>query len=167
MLHEKGFLVQRQGQNKRYFTVLVMLFALLGTANALTPLPDSSPGFFSGEWAGTGEQGTYCYLNLSADGWGWVLIDGGTGDWLGARMQWRNRQQSLQVEKIIPLTTSTQQRIMPLAKFVLRSGFNQSLSLTWNTLSSGCQLQKIGTTEHHLDRARRVIDELQPGEGKR
>ena len=71
----------------RYFAGLVMVFTLWGTAHALTPLPDTSPSFFSGEWAGAGEQGTYCYLNLSADGWGWVLIDGGAGDWLGARMQ--------------------------------------------------------------------------------
>ena len=150
----------------RYFIYLVIIFSWLGTANALTPLPDSSPGFFAGEWAGTGEQGAYCYLNLGADGWGWVLIDGGTGDWLGARMQWRNLQQALQVEKIIPLPASTQRRIMPLAKFVLRSGFNQSLSLTWNAQSSGCQLQKIRTTAAHLNRARSLIEGLSQGESK-
>ncbi|AGX88472.1 hypothetical protein Cenrod_2414 [Candidatus Symbiobacter mobilis CR] len=137
-----------------------MFFAWLVTADALTPLPDNSPSFFSGEWAGTGEQGTYCYLNLSADGWGWVLIDGGAGDWLGARMQWRNRQQALQVEKIIPLPTSTQLRVMPLGKFVLGSGFNQSLMLTWNEQSGGCQLQKIETTARHLIRARSAIESL-------
>ncbi len=151
----------------RYFMVAITIFAWLGAANALTPRPDSSPGFFAGEWVGTGEQGTSCYLNLSADGWGVVLIDGGTGDWLGARMQWRNQQQSLLLEKVIPLTASTQRRIIPLAKFALRSGFNQSLSLTWDRLPSGCQLQKIGEMEHHLDRARRVSDELQLKEGKR
>ena len=150
----------------RYFIGLIMLFALLGTANALTPLLDNSPSFFSGEWAGTGEQGTYCYLNLSADGWGWVLIDGGAGDWLGARMQWRNQQQALQVVKIIPLPFSSQRRIMPLAKFVLRSGFNQSLSLTWNAQLSGCQLQKIETMAHHRNRARSIIDGLPQGESK-
>ncbi len=151
----------------RSFLGLVITFAWLGTAHALTPLPDRSPGFFAGEWAGTGGQGAYCYLNLSADGLGWVLVDGGAGDVLGARIRWSNRHQSLQVEKIIPLTASAQWRIMPLEKFVLRSGFNQSLSLTWNTVPSGCQLQKIGTTEHHLDRARRVVDRLQLGNGKR
>ena len=150
----------------RYFIYLVIIFSWLGTANALTPLPDSSPGFFAGEWAGTGEQGAYCYLNLGADGWGWVLIDGGTGDWLGARMQWRNLQQALQVEKIIPLPASTQRRIMPLAKFVLRSGFNQSLSLTWSAQSSDCQLQKIRTTADHLNRARSLIEGLSQGESK-
>jgi len=147
----------------RYFIGLVILFAWFETANALTPLPDSSPSFFSGEWAGTGEHGTYCYLNLSADGWGWVLIDGGSGDWLGARMQWRNRQQALQIEKIIPLQVSIQLRVMPLEKFVLSSGFNQTLRLTWNEKSGCCHLQKIGTTAQHLMRARRTIDGLQSG----
>jgi hypothetical protein len=148
----------------RYFIGLVLLFACLGTANALTPLLDSSPSFFSGEWAGTGEQGTYCYLNLSADGWGWVLIDGGAGDWLGARLQWRNLQQALQVEKIIPLPASTERRIIPLAKFVFRSGFNQTLILTWNARSTGCQLQKIETMARHLNRARSIIDGMPQGE---
>jgi hypothetical protein len=157
---------QRQGQRIRYFIGLVMFIAWLGTANALTPLHDSSPSFFSGEWAGTGQQGTYCYLNLSADGWGWVLIDGGAGDWLGARLQWRNLQQALQVEKIIPLPASTERRIMPLAKFALRSGFNQSLRLTWNAQSTGCQLQKMETMAHHLNRARSIIDGLPQGESK-
>ena len=151
----------------RYFIGLVLFFAWLGSASALTPPPDNSPSFFSGEWAGTGEQGSYCYLNLGADGWGLVLIDRGAGDWLGARMQWRNRQQTLQVEKIIPLPVSTQRRVMPLETFVLRSGFNQSLSLTWNAQSSGCQLQKIETTARHLDRARNAIGGLLQGESKR
>lgn len=144
----------------RYFIALVLLFACLRSADALTPWPDSSPSFFSGEWAGAGEQGAYCYLNLSADGWGWVLIDGGSGDWLGARMQWRNLKQTLQLERIIPLPTSTQRRIMPLTKFVLRSGFNQSLSLKWNAQSSACQLQKIDTTRSHLNRARSTLNGL-------
>jgi hypothetical protein len=151
----------------RYIIRFTMIFALLGTANALTPLPDSSPGFFAGEWAGTGERGAYCYLNLGADGSGSVLIDGGSGDWLGARIQWRNVKQSLQIEKIIPLPASAQQRIMPLADFVLSSKFNQSLSLTWNKQSTGCQLQKIETLAHHLDRARFAINGLPQGESKR
>jgi hypothetical protein len=151
----------------RYIIRLTMIFALLGTANALTPLLDSSPGFFAGEWAGTGERGAYCYLNLGADGSGSVLIDSGSGDWLGARIQWRNVKQSLQVEKIIPLPASAQQRILPLANFVLNSGFNQSLSLTWNEQPTGCQLQKIETVAHHLDRARFAINGLPQGESKR
>lgn len=150
----------------RYFIGLVLVFVWLETAHALTPLPDTSPGFFSGEWAGAGHHGAYCYLNLSADGWGWVLIDGGTGDWLGARMQWRNQQQALQVEKIIPLPASPQLRVLPLDKFVFSSGFNQSLKLTWNDPSGGCHLQKTDTTARHLLGARQTLESLRPGASK-
>lgn len=150
----------------RYFIGLALVCVWLGTAKALTPLPDTSPGFFAGEWAGTGPHGAYCYLNLSADGWGWVLIDGGTGDWLGARMQWRNQQQSLQVEHIIPLQASAQLRIVPLEKFVLSSGLNQSLNLTWNEPSGGCHLQKIDTAARHLLGARKTLESVRPGASK-
>lgn len=148
----------------RYFISFILLFSCLGSVNALTPVPDSSPSFFSGEWAGAGEQGAYCYLNLSADGWGWVLIDGGGGDWLGAQVQWHNSRQSLQVEKIIPLATSSQRRIMPLATFILRSGFNHSLHLTWNKQLTGCEMQKVKTMKNNLNRARNSINGLLQGE---
>ena len=150
----------------RYFIGLSLVCVWLGFAEALTPLPDTSPGFFSGEWAGNGQQGAYCYLNLSADGWGWVLIDGGTGDWLGARMQWRNQQQSLQVEQVIPLQASAQLRVLPLEKFVLSSGLNQSLKLTWNELSGSCHLQKLDATARHLLGARKTLERLMPGASK-
>ena len=148
----------------RNFIRLALLLACLGTANALTPPLDNSPGFFAGEWAGNGEQGGYCYLKLSADGRGWVLIDGGAGDWQGARIQWRNRQQALQVEKIIPLAASAQLRIMPLERFALGTGFNQSLRLNWNEQSGVCQMQKIETTARNLFRARGAIEALPQGE---
>lgn len=151
----------------RYFIGSTLFFVWLGSAIALSPPPDNSPSLFAGEWAGTGERGGYCYLNLGADSRGVVLIDGGTGDWLGAQMQWRNRQQTLQVEKVTPLPVSTQRRVMPLETFVLRGGFNQSLSLTWNAQSSGCQLQKIETMARHLDRARNAIEGLLQAENKR
>jgi hypothetical protein len=149
-----------KGKTMRYLIRTVLLFACLGTAHALTPPPDNSPGLFAGEWAGNGEHGGYCYLKLGADGSGWVLIDGGAGDWLGARMQWHNQRQALQVDKIIPLVASARLRVMPLEKFLLGSGFNQSLKLTWNEQSAGCQLQKVDTTARHLDRARNAIEGL-------
>ncbi len=158
---------RRQAQNMRYFMGLVLFIFGLGSAGALTPPMDNSPSFFSGEWAGTGEQGSYCYLNLGADGWGWVLINGGAGDWLGARVQWRNRHQTLLIEKVIPLPFSSQRRVMPLKTFELRSGFNRSLSLTWNAKAPGCQLQEIETTAHHLNRARNAIEGFPPSEGTR
>jgi len=144
----------------RPFIMLALLFSWSWTASALTPLLDSSPGFFAGEWAGHAEQGGYCYLNLNADGTGLTLIDGGTGDWLGARMQWRNQQQSLLVESITSMPVSAQQRIMPLDTFVLRTGFNQSLNLSWSPLTSACQLQKLESTARHLERARSAMHGL-------
>jgi len=151
----------------RYFLPLAILMAWTGIASALSPPPDNSPGIFSGEWAGTGEHGSYCYLNLNDDGWGWVLIDSGAGDWLGARVQWHNRQQALEVEKIIPLPASTQLRVMPLGTFVLSGGFNQSLRLIWNEQSGGCHLQKVEATARHLVRARSAIEGLLPRESVR
>ncbi|RFC37053.1 MAG: hypothetical protein DID92_2727743361 [Candidatus Nitrotoga sp. SPKER] len=158
---------RRQAHNMHYSTGLILFVFGLGSASALTPPLDNFPSFFAGEWAGTGEKGSYCYLNLGVDGWGLVLIDGGVGDWLGARMQWRNLHQTLQVEKVVPLAISIQQRIMPLKTFLLRSEFNQSLSLTWNAEASGCQLQKIETTAHQLNRARNTIEGLLDKKDKR
>jgi hypothetical protein len=150
----------------RYLTGF-LLAAFLNTANALTPPLDGSPGFFAGEWTGTGREGAYCYLRLGPDGWGWVLVDAGSGDWQGARIRWRNRQQSLEVEKILPLPASAELRVMPLAQFVLTSGFNQSLTLTWTQQHDGCQLQKTATTAAHLLQARKALQGLRQGDATR
>ena len=146
----------------RYGVGLIMAFALLGSASALTPLLDSSPLYFSGEWAGTGAKGAYCYLSLGSDGRGLVLIDAGTGDWLGARIHWRNERQVLIVEKSISLSLAPQLRILPLHIFALSTEFNQSLALNWDKRADGCHLQKIETTKHHLTQARTIIDQLPP-----
>ncbi len=151
----------------RHFTRLVLIFASFGSASALTPLPDQSAALFSGEWAGSGERGSYCYVKLEPDGRGLVLVDGGAGDWLGARVQWRNQQQALRVDKIIPLAVSTQQRLMPLENFTFSSGFNQSLSLSWSTQFGACQLQRTEAAARQLARARAAIDALATGQGKR
>lgn len=143
-----------------HFMRLVLLFASVGSASALTPLPDKSAALFAGEWAGGGERGSYCYVKLDADGQGLVLVDGGAGDWLGARIQWRNQQQNLQVDKVIPLAASARQRIGPLEKFVFSAGFNQSLSLSWSAQSRACQLQRTEAAARHLARARATIDAL-------
>jgi hypothetical protein len=151
-----------KGQRMRYLISFVLIFTCVEAANALTPLPDGSSGFFSGEWAGTGAQGMYCFLNMNTDGHGLVMIDNGSGDWLGARITWRNRQQSLEIEKIIPLPMSSQLRIMPLERFTINTEFNQTLKLNWSNHSDACYLQKTGTAANHLNRARKLIDKLQP-----
>ena len=144
----------------RYLVIIAATLALIKTACALTPLPDESLGVFAGEWAGAGEQGAYCYLNLDARGRGWVLIDGGAGDWLGARIHWRNQHQSLQIEKITPLRTSPELRVMSLSSFSLVNGINQSLRLAWGHGSSGCQLQKTAVSADHLVQARDTLERL-------
>lgn len=145
--------------------VFVVLFICVETVNALTPLPDSSPGFFAGEWSGIGGQGSYCYLNMKVDGRGVVLIDNGSGDWLGAQIQWRNRKQAVDVEKITSLPSSSQLRIMPLERFTLSTEFNQSLKLTLNGQSDGCYLQKIDTTANHLAKARNIANKIPHSRG--
>lgn len=144
------------------------LFLLNGgirSAEAQSPPPDTSAAFFTGEWIGTGEHGTYCYVKLNVAGSGWVLLDAGAGDWNGAGFQWRNQRQSLQITQIAPLRRSPQYRLMPLASFQLRSEFNQTLHLTWATSTGSCHLQKIETMTRHLDRARGAIGTLPPREG--
>jgi hypothetical protein len=141
---------------------ILLGFAWAGIATALSPPLDSSLDFFAGEWAGTGAQGSYCYLDLRADGWGWLLVDGGGGDWLGARIQWHNRQQSLQVDKIAQIQNSIELRVMQLKQFVLVSEFNQSLRLTWKESPAGCELQLVAPTAAHLSRARETVKSLRP-----
>lgn len=138
----------------------------MGIVSAQSPPPNTSPSAFAGEWAGAGEQGSYCYVTLTTDGWGRVLVDGGSGDWLSARIQWRNRQQTLVVDRIMPSAFSPQLRVMPLDQIVLRSGFNQSMTLSWSDRIAACQLQRIEKTAGQLDRARSATTALQAGEVK-
>lgn len=157
----------RRAPNKCPGIGLVLLLAGLATAVAASPPIDNSRGYFAGEWAGTGAQGMYCYLNLGTDGSGWVLVDGGSGDWQGAVIQWRNQGQSLQIDKTTPLAFSTRLRLMPLQKFAIGGGFNQSLQLTVNSQTGACHLQKIATTANHLLRAREAIEGLRLPASKR
>lgn len=151
----------------RHLMQCALLLLWWGAANALTPPLDNSPGSFSGEWAGAGEQGSYCYVKLNPDGSGWVLVDGGAGDWQGARMRWRNRHQAVQVETIVALTSFPQMRILPLGKFSLGGGFNRSLTLAWSEQSGACQLQKIDDIARRLGAARAAIEALSSGQSPR
>ncbi len=144
----------------------LMAMTWLGVAQAQSPPLDHSPGLFTGEWVGAGERGSYCYLNLNADGWGWVLVDAGTGDWLGARLQWRNRRQALEISSVIPLQAPIQWRVYPLQSLAFDAGFNASLRLTWSDQVAACQLKRVSVMAQHLERARRTIEALQPQAGR-
>jgi len=49
---------------------LGIFLALLGSVGAssglaLTPLPDNSPAFFSGDWIGTATQDLFCLIRMT------------------------------------------------------------------------------------------------------
>ncbi len=147
------------------------LFALLascvGTARAQSPPPDASPRFFAGEWTGTGDQGAFCYIKFELDGTARVLVDAGSGDWLGARIHWRNQQQSLQVTSTAPMRSSPRLRVMPLPALTLTSRFNASLQLRWNARTPPCMLQRADDAARKLQGARAVSDAAPPAEDSR
>lgn len=151
----------------RYCLNFVLLLACLGSVGARTPPLDTSPGFFTGEWSGAGGQGSFCYLQLNADGGGWVLVDGGSGDWQSAKILWRNRRQVIQVDAVLPVPAAPRLRILPLEHVGLSSGFNQSLTLAWNPLYTPCELLKIETTARQLKRSRSALESLLQSESPR
>jgi hypothetical protein len=145
----------------RFLLRCLLMLGCMGATHALTPLPDKSPRLFAGEWAGTGALGSYCYVQLRADGGGDVLVDAGSGDWLGARIRWRNHQQTLQVEQVLAAKFSAALRVTPLNSLTLRSEFNQSLRLIWNDPKGGCHLQRIELSAQRLSQARSTAAQLQ------
>jgi len=149
----------------RYTVSVILLLSVLASAQALSPPPDNSPALFAGEWAGTGQFGSYCYMHLAADHQGVLLIDAGAGDWLGARLQWRNAQQNLVVESLVPLPFVPELRVLPLTQAVIRTGVNLSLNLSWDGSPEACNLQRAETLAGRLDRARETITRVPVGEG--
>lgn len=162
MLRNKA--VQRR--NMGFWRVLAMTLVCIGNAAAQSPPLDRSSALYAGEWAGIGEYGAHCYLKLELNGRGWVLIDAGAGDLLGAQLRWRNHRQRLQIDEIIPVATSPHLRTMPLAKLNLVSGFSRSLRLDWNAPSGTCQMQRTTVSAFQLTQARDVLEKLQSGGGK-
>jgi hypothetical protein len=153
------------GRSHRWLLRWAILLGGIGSAHAQSPPPDGSVAAFAGEWIGTGEQGSFCFVKLVADGSGQVMIDGGSGDWLAARIRWRNEQQALRVDQVVPAPASVQKRIMPLQRLALHSGFNQSLVLTWSDRHAGCQMQRADLSAKRLARARDLVEKLPTGAG--
>lgn len=126
-----------------FFTLL----AALGTSSspALTPPFDTRPGFFAGDWIGTGADDQLCFIRLQPDGNGTVLVSSASGDWLGARIRWRNQRQSLVLIEVSPevslFPAEPARRLMPLSGLTLRSGINQTLQLKPGERSPVCELQ--------------------------
>ena len=83
-----------RGRTMRKAIAIISLWILCGGSAALTPLPDKTLGACAGEWVGTGALGAYCYVELTVEGRGTILVDAGAGTWAGARIRWHNQQQS-------------------------------------------------------------------------
>lgn len=147
-----------------FLRVLAIILACIGNVGAQAPPPDQSADLFAGEWAGIGEGGTHCYLKLDVNGRGWVLIDGGAGDLVGAHLRWHNQRQGLQIDQITPIVASPRLRTMPLTQLNLLSGFNRSLKL--EVPSGTCQLQRTNVSAYQLAHARDVVAKLQSDGGK-
>lgn len=154
-----------RGTGRRSAVLLLLMCVSAGHVQAQSPPLDTSAGLFAGEWIGTGAEGSYCYVKLSADGWGSVLVDGGSGDWMASRFQWHNDHQALLVDKVVPVKPSPALRVMRLDSFALGGGFNSSLQLTWKGPSAGCALQRMEATAARLGRARDVVNGLQSAAG--
>lgn len=125
------------------FTLLAALAA--SSSPALTPPLDNRPSFFAGDWIGTGADDQLCFIRLQPDGNGTVLVSNASGDWLGARIRWRNQRQSMELievsPEVSPFPAEPHRRLMPLSGLTLRSGINQTLQLKPGERSPVCELQ--------------------------
>lgn len=141
--------------------MLSLLALCVATCAMASPPLDNSPGLWAGEWSGVGPLNAFCMVRLDPDGTGHMMLDGGNGDWRGARIRWVNRLQSVQLLASEPWASRPRQRTGPLADAQLQSGLNLSLALRWGAGgASVCHLQR---TEDHARRsglARSVLSDL-------
>lgn len=136
---------------------------LLGVFSAnlghtLTPLPDSKPAFFSGDWVGTGGDDVFCFMRLRTDGTGTVLVSSPSGDWLGANIRWLNQRQSIILVDTAPVTADPHRRLTPLRQLSLSSGINQTIRLKLNEEKPACELQLRVALLRRADKAETLID---------
>ena len=139
-----------------FFTLFAALCA--SSSLALTPPLDNRPGFFAGDWIGTGAEDMFCFIRLHPDGNGTVLVNGASGDWLGARIRWRNQQQSMVLIEASPLPAEPGRRLLPLSGLTLRSGMNQTLQLKPGERNPVCELQLRNKVRRRSGEAWMLLD---------
>lgn len=125
---------------------------------AQSPLPDESPAFFSGDWIGTGAQDNFCFMRLHPDGMGTVLVMSASGDWLGARIRWRNRRQNIEVVAAHPLPGDPHRRLSPLPGFSLSLGFGTTIHLRLDAGPAFCEMQRRSAVERDVGNAERLLE---------
>jgi hypothetical protein len=137
---------------------------------ALTPLPDSSNAFFVGDWIGVGADDNFCFMRLRSDGSGAVLVNGASGDWLGATIRWRNQRQNFALLEFIPMPFEPHRRLMPLKTLVVNSGVNKTIRLQSTDGDLGCELQLRADVLQHAEQAEHLLgpasDARKAGGGK-
>jgi hypothetical protein len=141
---------------------LLILLAILGatSAPAQSPPLDGSPAFFSGDWIGTGTRDDFCFIRLHPDGRGTVLLMGAGGDWLGARIRWRNERQSLVVLAVQPLPNDPHRRLAPLDQLSLGTGFGTTIHLRLDKQGSPvCELQRRTMVQQNVSAAELLLDD--------
>ena len=138
------------------------LLVLCGaTVAAASPPLDNSPGLWAGEWSGAGPLNAFCMVRLDLDGTGHMMLDGGNGDWRGARIRWVSRQQSVHVLASEPWASRPRQRTGPLTDAQLQSGLNLALALRWGAGgASVCHLQRTEDQARRSGLARGVLNDL-------
>lgn len=140
-------------------TVFVLFFGLSATAApAQSPLPDGSPAFFSGDWIGTGAQDNFCFMRLHPDGMGTVLAMSASGDWLGARIRWRNERQRIVVMAVHPLPGDPHRRLAPLPRLSLSMGFGSTMHLEMDKGSPVCELQRRAAVQRNVNNAEMLLN---------
>lgn len=149
----------------RFRSVSLRMLGLLvlcgATVAVASPPLDNSPGLWAGEWSGAGPLSAFCMVRLDPDGTGHVMLDGGNGDWRGARIRWVNRQQSVHVLASEPWASRPRQRTGPLTDAQLQSGLNLALALRWGAGgASVCHLQRTEDQARRLGLARGVLSDL-------
>jgi hypothetical protein len=127
--------------------------------HAQSPPLDSSPAFFSGDWIGTGAQDNFCFMRLGPDGTGTVLAMSASGDWLGARIHWRNQRQSIVVIAIHPLPDDPHRRLAPLTQLSLSMGFGTTIHLMLDKHSAVCELQRRASVQRDVANAEMLLND--------
>lgn len=141
--------------------VLSLLVLCGGTGAVASPPLDNSPGPWAGEWSGAGPLNAFCMVKLDPDGTGHMMLNGGHGDWRGARIRWVNRQQSVHVLASEPWASRPRQRTGPLTDAQLQSGLNLALALRWGAGgASVCHLQRTEDQARRSELARGVLIDL-------
>jgi len=114
---------------------------------------------------GTGAQDNFCFMRLHPDGTGTVLAMSASGDWLGARIRWRNQRQNIEVVAAQPLPGDPHRRLAPLPRFFLSMGFGMTIHLRLDAGAAFCEMQRRAAVERNLSNAEMLLEGVDANKG--